>query len=380
MIFRCRSALASAASARCASCSARCASCSARCAARAASYIASFTCIDDTTSPWLSVKNPAENSSNIALNSNVYFELDDDLSGVNLNTLNVYFDTTTQVVLSGLFQAGYTGTTIDDGAGGYDVTINPDTNFSFGQSVEVSVQVYDIANNAMPAVNYNFIAALTPQVSGQAPAPAENNVPLDSDIFFRIDDYDDDYDSTSLYVTIEGDAAILGGALQVGFSGAITYDTTGANVTINPGSNFTYGQVVDLTIDASDLQSNVMPTFSYNFTCIDDVTPPFITAENPVNGATDVPLNTDIYFEIDDNMSGVNLSTLTVYFDTTTQVFLTGTFQPGFTGAIVDDAAGGYDVTINPDSDFSSNQVVIVTIDAQDKALIPNVIDRKSVV
>ncbi len=111
----------------------------------------------DSTAPTVSARSPASGATNVAVNANVYFEIDDNLggSGVDSGTISIYFDST-PVVVNGVPQSGFGGTLASDGTGGFDVTINPDADFTSGQVVNVSIDAKDVAGNAMSTVSYSF--------------------------------------------------------------------------------------------------------------------------------------------------------------------------------------------------------------------------------
>ena len=122
-----------------------------------------------------------------------------------------------------------------------------------------------------------------------------------------------------------------------------------------------------MTIDAQDLASppNVMPQDSYSFTIeseLTDTTSPYISEYSPAKDATDVPRDTNIVIHIKDDGAGVDKSSIVMTVEGII-VF------PTITGNKND-----YTLTYDPPSDFEYNQVVDVTIDAQDLASPPNVI------
>lgn len=110
----------------------------------------------DTDPPVIDNRFPSPLSIDVALATNITFELTDEGSGVALPTLNVTIDSFPAIV-GGVFQAGYTGsfTPITDG---YLVTIDPGLNFLYGDSITVSVDVADLNPfpNIMPTSIWSF--------------------------------------------------------------------------------------------------------------------------------------------------------------------------------------------------------------------------------
>ena len=108
---------------------------------------------------------------------------------------------------------------------------------------------------------------------------------------------------------------------------------------------------------------------------LDDNAPPFVTNRVPAPSTTLADLGSNIAFDILDLAAGVDLTSLVVVIDVNgspTTAINAGAFQPGFSGTIVA-IANGYTVTIDPDTDFAESQTITISIDAQDLALIPNV-------
>lgn len=109
--------------------------------------------------------------------------------------------------------------------------------------------------------------------TGHNPAKSATNVSIATNIYFEIDDENSGVDSSTITVTIEGVNAILNGVFQSGFSGTITADGLGYNITINPNNNFSVLQVVNITLDADDLDGNSATQDVYSFTCANWVYP-----------------------------------------------------------------------------------------------------------
>jgi len=125
-----------------------------------------------------------------------------------------------------------------------------------------------------------------PYTSGHAPSPNTVNVPIDTNIVVHVMDDGAGVDQATIVMTVEGAVVtpvIVGSPADY----TLTYD---------PPIDFAYNQVVDVTIDASDLASpsNIMTQDSYSFTTVADITPPTITSASPTDGATGVPVTTTI--------------------------------------------------------------------------------------
>jgi len=83
-----------------------------------------------------------------------------------------------------------------------------------------------------------------------------------------------------------------------------------------------------------------------------DVTPPFTSGHDPLPGATNVPVYTNIVVHVKDLAAGVNLSSLKMTVEGTV-------VSPAITGSAAD-----YTLTYDPAVNFANSQVVDVTVEA----------------
>ena len=101
-----------------------------------------------------------------------------------------------------------------------------------------------------------------PYTTGDDPARGAMGVPVDTNIVVHVRDDGAGVDQASIVLTVEG-VDVTGQSLITGGTGDYT-------VTYDPTTDFAHGQVVNVTVDASDLvvPPNVMPTDSYSFTTV----------------------------------------------------------------------------------------------------------------
>jgi uncharacterized protein (DUF362 family) len=97
-----------------------------------------------------------------------------------------------------------------------------------------------------------------PYTSGHSPAPGANGVPVDTNIVVHVLDDGDGVDISSIDMTVEG----------VPVTPVITGAPADYTITYDPPVDFDYLQVVDVTIDASDMAdpANVMTQDAFSFT------------------------------------------------------------------------------------------------------------------
>ena len=139
---------------------------------------------------------------------------------------------------------------------------------------------------------------------------------------------------------------------------------TNTNLTIEYVAGSTIDSNVAKYLTSDDLLNGVT-NGSYTFrsgSCAVDVTPPNVLNPDPTPDERDVPLDSNVTFDIRDSQSGVDLDSLTVNVD---GVIYTrdGINRFSFVGSPAE-----YSVVINPDTDFAPGAPVLVEINASDLA------------
>jgi len=237
----------------------------------------------DTTPPYTSGHNPAKGATNVPIDTNIVVHVKDDDAGVDQVTIvmTVEGETVTPVI---------TGSATD-----YTLTYDPPADFGYEQVVDVTIDAADLAAtpNVMSTDEYSFttqaeIDTTPPYTSGHDPAKDAPNVPIDTNIVVHVKDDGAGVDQATIVMTVEG--------VDVTSSVSITGSTADYTLTYDPPADFGYEQVVDVTIDAADLNAtpNVMPQDAYSFTTQTeggDTTPPVVS--NPTATPQVIPEDTD---------------------------------------------------------------------------------------
>ena len=99
-----------------------------------------------------------------------------------------------------------------------------------------------------------------PYTSGHDPAKGATGVPVDTNIVVHVRDDFAGVDQSSIVLMVDG-VDVTGQAVITGGTGDYT-------VSYDPPADFAYGQLVNVTVDASDIAGNAMPTESYSFTTV----------------------------------------------------------------------------------------------------------------
>lgn len=322
----------------------------------------------DNTAPVVSSLFPAPLSTGVPVGTSISFDVTDAGAGVNLSSLDVII-AAQPAILNGAFAPGFSGT-ITTIPTGYSVLINLGSPLAYYENVVVDYYVEDqaaIFNSTSGSWSFTSESDLTgPVISALNPADDALNVSVSTSVSFEATDPETGVDSGSLYLTINGTPAVVAGVVQPGFTGTVIAILNGFSVTATPTSLFPSLALVSVEAKASNnaLPSPVETTQNWNFTCADSAAPIF-SVVTPSSGEIDVPKNTNVIFMVSDD-AGVNPLSIDVTLSGQPAI-TNGVFQAGFTGTIVPTPDSTlFVVTINPDSDFGSHELVAVDASAED--------------
>ncbi len=152
-----------------------------------------------------------------------------------------------------------------------------------------------------------------PYTSDHNPADGDIAVPVDTDIVVHILDDESGVDVATISMTVEVESVSVPGTLDIAGTSSEYI------LTFNPDADFDNLQVVDVTVDASDLAGNAMTTDSYSFTTqaggalsevwVDDDWATGYLPGDPVDGHT---FGVDAFASIQDGIDAVSGSTVHV--------------------------------------------------------------------
>lgn len=198
-----------------------------------------------------------------------------------------------------------------------------------------------------------------PYITEKNPDDDAQNVAADTSVSFSVWDDEDGINIESVIVQIAGSQYLHSDIPNFSYQ---NLPGNGYRITIVPYTNFGYNQEVDVTIDAEDNASWIMPTDSYRFYTRADTDPPYVINESPEPDETGLPVSTNISFDILDAGEGVNLSSIVVTVEGTN-------YYNGVDGFSYSELSeNNYEVNIDPPENFEFNQVVDVSINASDLA------------
>ena len=259
----------------------------------------------DSVPPYVTPLYPSAGSSGIPVDSDVTFYISDDVDGVDINTVQVNINGMSYSNNNGSFF--YSGTPLE-----YIITINPPMNFTYDDLIEIQVDAADLEDpaNVMTTYSYSFqtIEDLQPPyIGGLDPEAGEISVPQETDIEFIIFDSGIGVNLTSVVVEIEG--------VTYTHNNSSFFYTGNANayqIVIDVPVDFELAEIVTVSINASDLNGISMSTFEYSFEIIYDIQPPFTGEWEPEPDADEVSVNTNVSFNIYDDIEGVDINSIIV--------------------------------------------------------------------
>lgn len=335
-----------------------------------------FATYIDLDAPQVVNLDPYPNEMGVEVNRDISFDIIDGYD-INLDRLSVYVDNV-PAILGGVFQPGFQGPSsgIAEIADGYYIDIDPEAYLAYNQQVTVVVDGYDFSDNQVHFEYYFYTFADTngPIISNRHPAIGEVEVAINSDVGFYITDPSGSgVDITKLDVHIDSIPVLIDGVIQSGWNGissGIEAVTDGYHVVVDPyGSNASdYNQIHVVTIDGYDYADNHTNDI-YTFATISDPNAPTLANFDPAPGEVEVPVATNISFDITDVVSGVDITRLDMFVNGIPAI-TDGTITSPFadTGSGIVPIADGYTVTLDLFSDFWWNELEDVIIDGYDYA------------
>jgi hypothetical protein len=225
----------------------------------------SFT-IEDWAGPTFANNSPT--GTGVSKSTSVSVDIND-VGGVGVDntTIDVDIDST-NAVIDGVFQAGFSGTIVANGSNGYTVTVDKDTDYDSLDTISVDVYAEDLSANS-GTFNWSFEIEdyLGPLVGPTSPTQDQTGVALDSNIEFTLIDESGTVLSTLVIeVDITGtgtsyETAYTGEAFQSGWDGpesaiVIPESTKLIQVTIDPVLNLPADTLIYVRVTAQDLFGN----------------------------------------------------------------------------------------------------------------------------
>ncbi|MGD8747439.1 MAG: Ig-like domain-containing protein, partial [Balneolaceae bacterium] len=295
----------------------------------------------DDTAPRLTSTDPADNETNVAVNTNISATFSESMDPSTINA------TTFQVTLNGSVVSGtvnYSGTT---------ATFTPasDLEFNSTYAVTVTTGVQDLAGNNMASnVSWSFTTAsppdnTPPQISSTNPADNQKDLPVNTSITVM---FSEKMDPSS----INNNTFILRKG-STGVSGTITYSGNTASFVPSADLDFSTKYSAIITNGVQDLAGNKLENnYSWSFTTgkEPDNIAPRLTSTDPADNETNVAVNTNISATFSEPMDPSTINS--------------NTFRVSQNGSAVNGSLSysGSTAIFSPDSDFDFNSTYAVTV------------------
>ncbi|MEJ2201562.1 MAG: Ig-like domain-containing protein, partial [Desulfuromonadaceae bacterium] len=390
--------------------------------------LAGVTIQEDLGLPNLNNRSPASGATGILIDDEISFTLADTAAGVDWNTLTVELSGSSGYAQ--LYSAADTGVLSRSGtAACLAVTVAPDVLFSYGEMITVTVNVSDLVGNAMTEVSWSFTTqgggpfttALHPSgvvvgSDGSFVVTSDWATDLDANdgdttavsrccgpagISFYVDMDDpvglDDASIQSIrlhvyarYTVSASDSTPYADEVNIGFktgtatiwNGDVTTDTTGdynlissaVYTTDSDGGALEVDDIYNLQVAVQRNNDGTAPELlvtevyaEITYGVVEgDGSPPTIADISPAVDSTDVLIDSDISFTLADSGGGVDWSTFSMqlsgdkgyaasYSSASSQVTTSGNMA-------------SYAVTVNPDDNFSGEEVITATVNVSDRA------------
>jgi hypothetical protein len=317
----------------------------------------------DTSSPTVTWQTPTANAVEQPLDTSITFLLADRGIGLDLTSVTRTTCTLEQngvgVAIDPLIKTG--------DAAQLTVTIKPTSGLAWNGTEVVKIDVKDLAGNPLVTqmTFYTLSDTGRPIIDTQTPLPNATNVPVSTGISFHIKDATSGVNQSSILVRLNG----------VDISSQVTKSGTPADTTVSydPPVDLLYNTRYTLEVTVADVAGNIYGPITWSFDTALDGVGVQIDQVNPADGATNVPVDTDVSFRLTDQQSGIDLSSLQVLFrgvDVTSSCVVT----PTPAAPAVPVAA---QVTYNPPADLPYAADVQLRVRVQDRVLgTPNVTDQ----
>ncbi len=318
----------------------------------------SYRCIVDNLPPYSIASNPTARQLQVPVDTPIQFRVRDMEMGVDISTVTatVRYQNNSVTYGSNDTQNFQFSGTLDN----FLCQVNMPDAFDFGDSVNVVINAEDLAGNQMIPYTYWFICFIdnVPPYTGEY-TPDINSIdnPVNTNVSFNVYDQHSGIDLNELRIKIN-DNYYTHVSTSVSVNPLI--GDNGYQVIINPINSFAFNDLIDVTIWAKDTHGNEMDSVAYQFQTIADDTPPYTGDWIPGNNAQNVPLSTNIQFNVYDLIAGVNPNSVVVTVNNDTTYTVTST------GVSYVQIPNGYRFTINPTVNFDYNELVQIEIQATD--------------
>jgi len=329
-------------------------------------FSASIVAIADVTAPYLSGVYPAMWFGGISSDSDIYFYILDDLSGVDLDSIFVYIN---GVVVVSFGAPVISGVTITEVTGGYYFYYTNSTGFAYGNRITVRVVAtdkYEFSPNMLDFTYYfDIISSSTLRIENFYPEVGVTFNP--ESVYIKVDVIDEvyDIDESGLYLSINGvtcssSVENIYGLRYLTSTVSGVEELQGTSVNNSESSWFSaYGvSIIGATASGGSITEGVcvggtMSDFPppFDLTLSGYIVDSYITSGDLVSCIVDSALISGVNWDgklIDSTISGVSVSSLFTSDTTVTGTVISGTV--------------GRHLEYHPDNDFDYTGTINVLV------------------
>lgn len=294
----------------------------------------------DVTPPYTRLHSPAAGDIDVSPECDIQFHICDDLSGVDINTIKLRINN------------DEVKPTVNGDPHDYSVFFSPPHSFWYGDSINIKIDATDLATdtaNTMPTVEYSFKILpdrIKPEIIWRAPGLPNSHIPLESVFIVDLSDSLTGVDINSIVFKFNEEIK----------TPEISGNPKTYTLTYRPEQLLNYNQLVQVSISVSDLalEPNWIADTLFNFYTTEDHDPPYISSRNPEKEMSNVPFETDIVLQLNDDIAGVDISSISLTVEGDTVV-------PEISGT-----PSSYRVIYQNKSEFEAAQVVNVNVSCTD--------------
>ncbi|UCE04987.1 MAG: carboxypeptidase regulatory-like domain-containing protein [bacterium] len=299
----------------------------------------------DKKPPYTKNHIPAKDSSYVSRNTNIQLDILDDYMGV--DTTTIVMKVNDEIVIpriSGRFQH-------------YRLFYDPPDDFLYNDTVRVIVEAADLAiiPNVMEPDTYQFYISkdiLPPYVQNLYPEPKAHAVPPDTCLSFILGDKHSGVNKDSIQIFVN----------RIPITPQL--DGNPQEISVRYPFYPPFGEMdsVSVRITATDRVNppNVIDTTFYFFVARDSIAP-WVKSYYPSDQATEVDLDTAIFMTLVDDFTGVDFSFIQLKLNNLSVV-------PEIKGD-----SSCYIINYRPNNGFRYNEQMIIILEGQDLAKIPNI-------
>lgn len=276
----------------------------------------------DMYAPYLAKTIPRNNEPSVVRNSIIAFHILDALLGVDLDSINILLDGA-YLIENGVDQTGGYTVLADVFGDTKDfifqytppTPLNADTTYMLTATAGDLEEDPNLMTQFMNFTTSDVIDLEQPYLVDLNPTPGGIGY-VNTPIQFRILDDHTGVLLDSLTVTVEGEPVILYGYDMSGGRVSISGPRLDYAVSYTPAAGeFIHGQIVDVTIEATDAASpsNELEPIIFSYTVHEDLAGPTIEDFFPLPDSVNAYRNTNIHFIAVDYETGVDINNLYFY-------------------------------------------------------------------